>query len=123
MAPAFEDSAAFLAFSDQAREAVGPGPLCLMCSRLGWRSVPPPGCLSSPLACTGSTVQSCPDPAVYGVVQSGDHVGRTCMVKWFKLRPSGDDVEVSRGRPRVSFRVGSVELGVEPPGSRPPIPP
>lgn len=40
-------------------------------------------------------VQSCPDPAVYGVVQSGDHVGRTCMVKWFKLRPTGDDVEVS----------------------------
>ncbi|XP_029401960.1 (E3-independent) E2 ubiquitin-conjugating enzyme isoform X2 [Mus pahari] len=39
-------------------------------------------------------VQSCPDPAVYGVVQSGDHVGRTCMVKWFKLRPSGDDVEL-----------------------------
>lgn len=38
--------------------------------------------------------QSCPDPAVYGVVQSGDHVGRTCVVKWFKLRPSGDDVEV-----------------------------
>lgn len=42
-----------------------------------------------------SLVQSCPDPAVYGVVQSGDHIGRTCMVKWFKLRPSGDDVEVS----------------------------
>ncbi|XP_049480150.1 (E3-independent) E2 ubiquitin-conjugating enzyme-like [Panthera uncia] len=39
-------------------------------------------------------VQTCPDPAVYGVVQSGDHVGRTCMVKWFKLRPSGDDVEL-----------------------------
>ncbi|KAK2112114.1 E2/E3 hybrid ubiquitin-protein ligase ube2o [Saguinus oedipus] len=39
-------------------------------------------------------VQSCPDPAVYGVVQSGDHIGRTCMVKWFKLRPSGDDVEL-----------------------------
>ncbi|XP_045691730.1 (E3-independent) E2 ubiquitin-conjugating enzyme isoform X2 [Phyllostomus hastatus] len=39
-------------------------------------------------------VQSCPDPAVYGVVQSGDHVGRTCVVKWFKLRPSGDDVEL-----------------------------
>lgn len=31
---------------------------------------------------------------MYGVVQSGDHVGRTCVVKWFKLRPSGDDVEV-----------------------------
>uniref|UniRef100_A0A8D0GUZ4 Ubiquitin-conjugating enzyme E2 O n=1 Tax=Sphenodon punctatus TaxID=8508 RepID=A0A8D0GUZ4_SPHPU len=34
------------------------------------------------------------DPGVYGVVQSGDHVGRTCVVKWFKLRPSGDDVEL-----------------------------
>ncbi|XP_028912922.1 (E3-independent) E2 ubiquitin-conjugating enzyme [Ornithorhynchus anatinus] len=38
--------------------------------------------------------QSCPDPAVYGVVQSGDHIGRTCVVKWFKLRPAGDDVEL-----------------------------
>lgn len=57
---------------------------------------------SSCLSCCGPlrpTVQSCPDPAVYGVVQSGDHVGRTCMVKWFKLRPSGDDVEVSMGPP------------------------
>lgn len=53
----------------------------------------PPGLLSPVLS--GSLVQSCPDPAVYGVVQSGDHVGRTCVVKWFKLRPSGDDVEVS----------------------------
>jgi len=118
------DGAAFLAFSDQAREAVGPGLLCFTCSRLWGQPVAPTGCLSSLLACSGSTVQSCPDPAVYGVVQSGDHVGRTCMVKWFKLRPSGDDVEVSRGRrPRVSFRVGFGELGIEPPGSRPPIPP
>lgn len=53
----------------------------------------PPGLLRRVLS--GSLVQSCPDPAVYGVVQSGDHVGRTCVVKWFKLRPSGDDVEVS----------------------------
>ncbi|XP_015685333.1 (E3-independent) E2 ubiquitin-conjugating enzyme UBE2O-like, partial [Protobothrops mucrosquamatus] len=37
--------------------------------------------------------QSSQDPGMYGVVQSGDHVGRTCVVKWFKLRPSGDDVE------------------------------
>ncbi|XP_029420223.1 (E3-independent) E2 ubiquitin-conjugating enzyme-like, partial [Nannospalax galili] len=43
-------------------------------------------------------VQSCPDPAVYGVVQSGDHIGCTCMVKWFKLQPSGDDVEPSVGQ-------------------------
>lgn len=66
---------------------------------VGGRLEAPPGCLSSPLPHAGSTVQSCPDPAVYGVVQSGDHVGRTCMVKWFKLRPSGDDVEVSGGAP------------------------
>ncbi|ETE72470.1 Ubiquitin-conjugating enzyme E2 O, partial [Ophiophagus hannah] len=38
--------------------------------------------------------QSSQDPGMYGVVQSGDHVGRTCVVKWFKLRPSGDDVEL-----------------------------
>lgn len=31
------------------------------------------------------------------MVQSGDHIGRTCVVKWFKLKPSGDDVEVSAG--------------------------
>lgn len=54
-------------------------------------------------------VQSCPDPAVYGVVQSGDHVGRTCMVKWFKLRPTGDDVEVSL--PTCFFSGGSKERG------------
>lgn len=52
---------------------------------------------------SGPTVQSCPDPAVYGVVQSGDHIGRTCMVKWFKLRPSGDDVEVRVGKPHSFF--------------------
>ncbi|XP_070793634.1 (E3-independent) E2 ubiquitin-conjugating enzyme isoform X1 [Pituophis catenifer annectens] len=38
--------------------------------------------------------QTSQDPGMYGVVQSGDHVGRTCVVKWFKLRPSGDDVEL-----------------------------
>ncbi|XP_061472285.1 (E3-independent) E2 ubiquitin-conjugating enzyme [Rhineura floridana] len=38
--------------------------------------------------------QSSQDPGMYGVVQSGDHVGRTCVVKWFKLKPSGDDVEL-----------------------------
>lgn len=59
-----------------------------------------------------SPVQSCPDPAVYGVVQSGDHVGRTCMVKWFRLRPSGDDVEVSMCGPRF-FTVAECQ----PPGS------
>ncbi|XP_074967801.1 (E3-independent) E2 ubiquitin-conjugating enzyme [Phalacrocorax aristotelis] len=38
--------------------------------------------------------QSSQDPGLYGVVQSGDHVGRTCVVKWFKLKSSGDDVEL-----------------------------
>ncbi|CAM5156379.1 unnamed protein product [Eretmochelys imbricata] len=38
--------------------------------------------------------QTSQDPAVYGVVQSGDHIGRTCVVKWFKLKASGDDVEL-----------------------------
>ncbi|XP_060109489.1 (E3-independent) E2 ubiquitin-conjugating enzyme [Heteronotia binoei] len=38
--------------------------------------------------------QSSLDPGMYGVVQSGDHVARTCVVKWFKLKPSGDDVEL-----------------------------
>ena len=62
---------------------------------------------------SGSPVQSCPDPAIYGVVQSGDHVGRTCVVKWFKLRPSGDDVEVSI-RPCVFLKGGLRGLGVGP---------
>uniref|UniRef100_A0A8B9FBP1 (E3-independent) E2 ubiquitin-conjugating enzyme n=1 Tax=Amazona collaria TaxID=241587 RepID=A0A8B9FBP1_9PSIT len=38
--------------------------------------------------------QSSQDPGLYGVVQSGDHIGRTCVVKWFKLKSSGDDVEL-----------------------------
>ncbi|XP_062826705.1 (E3-independent) E2 ubiquitin-conjugating enzyme isoform X2 [Anolis carolinensis] len=38
--------------------------------------------------------QSSQDPGMYGVVQSGDHIGRTCVVKWFKLKPTGDDVEL-----------------------------
>lgn len=71
----------------------------------------PPGLLSRVLS--GSLVQSCPDPAVYGVVQSGDHVGRTCVVKWFKLRPSGDDVEVSV-QPCFLLSGGSGGLGAGP---------
>ncbi|XP_053309325.1 (E3-independent) E2 ubiquitin-conjugating enzyme [Spea bombifrons] len=35
-----------------------------------------------------------PDPSLYGVVQSGDHTGRTCVVKWIKLNADGTDVEV-----------------------------
>uniref|UniRef100_A0A8C8SRA5 (E3-independent) E2 ubiquitin-conjugating enzyme n=1 Tax=Pelusios castaneus TaxID=367368 RepID=A0A8C8SRA5_9SAUR len=46
--------------------------------------------------------QTSQDPAVYGVVQSGDHIGRTCVVKWFKLKASGDDVELIREEEDVS---------------------
>uniref|UniRef100_A0A668AKT1 (E3-independent) E2 ubiquitin-conjugating enzyme n=1 Tax=Myripristis murdjan TaxID=586833 RepID=A0A668AKT1_9TELE len=38
--------------------------------------------------------QALQDPGVYGVIQSGDHKGRTCAVKWIKLNSSSDDVEV-----------------------------
>ncbi|XP_043944973.1 (E3-independent) E2 ubiquitin-conjugating enzyme [Protopterus annectens] len=42
------------------------------------------------------------DPGIYGVIQSSDHIGRTCVVKWFKLQPSGSDVEVIRKEDDVS---------------------
>uniref|UniRef100_A0A665XBG9 (E3-independent) E2 ubiquitin-conjugating enzyme n=1 Tax=Echeneis naucrates TaxID=173247 RepID=A0A665XBG9_ECHNA len=38
--------------------------------------------------------QALQDPGVYGVIQSGDHKGRTCIVKWIKLNSSSNDVEV-----------------------------
>ncbi|XP_061628315.1 (E3-independent) E2 ubiquitin-conjugating enzyme UBE2O isoform X2 [Phyllopteryx taeniolatus] len=38
--------------------------------------------------------QALQDPGMYGVIQSGDHKGRTCVVKWIKLNTAGDDVEV-----------------------------
>uniref|UniRef100_A0A3Q3MCD2 (E3-independent) E2 ubiquitin-conjugating enzyme n=1 Tax=Mastacembelus armatus TaxID=205130 RepID=A0A3Q3MCD2_9TELE len=38
--------------------------------------------------------QALQDPGVYGVIQSGDHKGRTCVVKWIKLNATSDDVEV-----------------------------
>ncbi|KAI4879504.1 hypothetical protein NFI96_018150 [Prochilodus magdalenae] len=38
--------------------------------------------------------QALQDPGVYGVIQSGDHKARTCVVKWIKLNSAGDDVEV-----------------------------
>ncbi|KAM4585479.1 ubiquitin-conjugating enzyme E2O isoform 1-T1 [Odontesthes bonariensis] len=38
--------------------------------------------------------QALQDPGVYGVIQSGDHKGRTCVARWIKLNSSGDDVEV-----------------------------
>uniref|UniRef100_A0AAZ3PWC7 (E3-independent) E2 ubiquitin-conjugating enzyme n=1 Tax=Oncorhynchus tshawytscha TaxID=74940 RepID=A0AAZ3PWC7_ONCTS len=42
------------------------------------------------------------DPGVYGVIQSGDHKGRTCAVKWIKLNASSDDVEVTGEEEDVS---------------------
>ncbi|KAG1960364.1 (E3-independent) E2 ubiquitin-conjugating enzyme UBE2O-like [Pimephales promelas] len=38
--------------------------------------------------------QALHDPGIYGVVQSGDHKARTCVVKWVKLNAAGDNVEV-----------------------------
>uniref|UniRef100_A0A671LDR0 (E3-independent) E2 ubiquitin-conjugating enzyme n=1 Tax=Sinocyclocheilus anshuiensis TaxID=1608454 RepID=A0A671LDR0_9TELE len=38
--------------------------------------------------------QAFQDPGIYGVIQSGDHKARTCVVKWVKLNAAGDDVEV-----------------------------
>ncbi|XP_043971393.1 (E3-independent) E2 ubiquitin-conjugating enzyme UBE2O isoform X1 [Gambusia affinis] len=38
--------------------------------------------------------QALQDPGVYGVIQSGDHKGRTCVVRWIKLNSTADDVEV-----------------------------
>lgn len=40
--------------------------------------------------------QALQDPGVYGVIQSGDHKDRTCVVKWIKLNATSDDVEVSQ---------------------------
>ncbi|KPP60340.1 hypothetical protein Z043_121669, partial [Scleropages formosus] len=37
--------------------------------------------------------QALQDPSVYGVIQSGDHKARTCVVKWVKLNATSDDVE------------------------------
>lgn len=38
--------------------------------------------------------QALHDTGVYGVLQSGDHKARTCVVKWVKLNDAGNDVEV-----------------------------
>lgn len=43
-----------------------------------------------------TSAQALQDPGVYGVIQSGDHKGRTCVVKWIKLNSTSDDVEVSK---------------------------
>ncbi|XP_068119266.1 (E3-independent) E2 ubiquitin-conjugating enzyme isoform X2 [Hyperolius riggenbachi] len=42
------------------------------------------------------------DPGIYGVVQSGDHTGRTCVVKWIRLNTEGNDVEVTGEEEDVS---------------------
>ncbi|XP_041431923.1 (E3-independent) E2 ubiquitin-conjugating enzyme UBE2O isoform X2 [Xenopus laevis] len=42
------------------------------------------------------------DPSIYGVVQCGDHKGRTCVVKWIKLNSEGDDTEVVGEEENVS---------------------
>ncbi|XP_041072899.1 (E3-independent) E2 ubiquitin-conjugating enzyme UBE2O isoform X2 [Carcharodon carcharias] len=34
------------------------------------------------------------DVGVYGVVQSVDHIGRTCSVKWFKPKANGTEIEM-----------------------------
>lgn len=52
-------------------------------------------CLGAPSA------EALQDPGVYGVIQSGDHKARTCVVKWIKLNSTSDDVEV---RQRQSHR-------------------
>lgn len=49
------------------------------------------------------SAQALQDPGVYGVIQSGDHKGRTCVVKWIKLNSSSDDVEVGQGDKTTVF--------------------
>lgn len=52
--------------------------------------------LSLNCVCVLTSAQALQDPGVYGVIQSGDHKGRTCVVKWIKLNSTSDDVEVSQ---------------------------
>lgn len=49
------------------------------------------------------SAQALQDPGVYGVIQSGDHKGRTCIVKWIKLNSTSDDVEVSQENKTAVF--------------------
>lgn len=51
------------------------------------------------------SAQALQDSGVYGVIQSGDHKGRTCVVKWIKLNPVIDDVEVSGEAPAAQLRL------------------
>ncbi|XP_040186030.1 (E3-independent) E2 ubiquitin-conjugating enzyme [Rana temporaria] len=78
------------------------------------------------------------DTSVYGVVQSGDHTGRTCVVKWVKLNAE-DDVEVVGEEEDVSvydiadhpdfrfrttdivIRLGGTEIDVLPDGTQPSV--
>ncbi|KAM3921318.1 (E3-independent) E2 ubiquitin-conjugating enzyme [Leptodactylus fuscus] len=84
-------------------------------------------------------VHALQDPSIYGVVQSGDHTGRTCVVKWIKLNSSGTDVEVVGEEDDVSvydiadhpdfrfratdivIRIGSSDPDVAPDGSQPSV--
>uniref|UniRef100_A0A8C5R8V8 (E3-independent) E2 ubiquitin-conjugating enzyme n=1 Tax=Leptobrachium leishanense TaxID=445787 RepID=A0A8C5R8V8_9ANUR len=72
------------------------------------------------------------DPNVYGVVQSGDHTGRTCVVKWVKLNDEGNDVEVVGEEEDVSvydiadhpdFRFRSTDIVIRIGNSEPEAPP
>lgn len=49
--------------------------------------------------------QALQDPGVYGVIQSGDHKGRTCVVKWIKLNSTSDDVEVSQENDKIGILI------------------
>ncbi|XP_051996316.1 (E3-independent) E2 ubiquitin-conjugating enzyme-like isoform X3 [Xyrauchen texanus] len=50
------------------------------------------------------------DPGVYGVIQSGDHKARTCVVKWVRLNAAGSDVERSVGQVRRVELSSKVEV-------------
>lgn len=49
---------------------------------------------NKPCLIVAPAAQALHDTGVYGVLQSGDHKARTCVVKWVKLNDAGDDVEV-----------------------------
>lgn len=79
------------------------------------------------------------DPGIYGVIQSSDHIGRTCVMKWLKLQPSGSDVELIRKEEDVSvydiadhpdfrfrttdtvIRIGNTESGGHPKNDAPSV--
>lgn len=59
--------------------------------------------LQSAVCLCAVSAQALQDPGVYGVIQSGDHRGRTCVVKWIQLNSSSDDVEVSQENKTTVF--------------------